>query len=70
MRRFALCEHKRVIVAGAVRVHARLRALRCGEWPIVGVFQLDEGEWTELAQLCSELGIAVTQDVEESAIQT
>ncbi len=66
MRSFQLCEHQRTTVAGSVYVHARLKALRGERWSVVGVFQLAEGEWDELAELCTRLGMAVTQDAEES----
>jgi hypothetical protein len=70
MRHFKLFEHKRVIVAGAVYIHARLRAQRGDEWSIVGVFQLSEGEWETLTELCEFHGIPVTHDVEEPSISS
>ena len=66
MRSFQLCEHQRTTILGSVFVHARLKALRGEHWSVVGVFQLAEGEWDELAELCTRLGMAVTQDAEES----
>ena len=69
LRRFRLCEHKRVTVEGEVHVHARLRARRGWDWVVVGVFQVREDEWADLAEVCEFHGITVTNDVEESAIQ-
>ena len=68
MRRFRLCEHKRVTVDGEVHVHARLRARRGDDWAIVGVFQLREDEWQLLTEVCEFNGITVMLDVEEPSL--
>jgi hypothetical protein len=70
MRSFQLCEHKRVTVAGAVYIHARLKAQRGEDWSIVGVFQLTQDEWQALSEICNFHGIPVTQDEKQSAISS
>jgi hypothetical protein len=62
MRSFQLCEYKRVVVAGEVQVHGRLKVMRDGGWSLVGVFQLAEDEWRALTELCIFHGLPVTHD--------
>ena len=68
MKHFQLCWHGHQNIAGAIHVHARLKALRPSGWTIVGVFSLTQNEWNELTDYCRQLGIPVVHDVEESAV--
>jgi hypothetical protein len=68
-RRFRLCLRRYQIVGGEKIFHARLMAQREHGWSVVGVFQLTEPEWNELASYCIQLGIVVTGDAEESIVQ-
>lgn len=68
MSRFQLCEYKRVIVAGEIHVHARLKAIRDDRWNVVGVFQLHIEEWDELTELCELYEIPVTAGDEENIL--
>ena len=64
-RRFQVYVSKRFRVGGEPYVHGRLRAFRRHGWSTVGVFQLSEEEWEELAGYCLECGIDVGADVDE-----
>jgi hypothetical protein len=59
MSRFQLIADRRRVVAGTMYVHVLLKALRGDDWSTVGIFQLTEDEWIELALLCAQLEIPV-----------
>lgn len=70
MIRFKVSWHSRQVVVGQTIIHGRLKVKRYDNWPTVGVFQLTELEWVGLTECCRQLGIEVTNDAEEPAIQT
>jgi hypothetical protein len=68
MKHYQIRERRRQIVAGTVRIHGEVRALRGDRWIICGVFAVTESEWSVLVQLCQQHGIPVVHDVETTSI--